>query len=600
MAEFALNALITIKRVDQLSQSLTRLQKNLVRLRKTADVTQRAGTGGTATAAGAGGSRMAGGLASQLTGSLKAFAQQEDATTGLKVAMMDASGQVSESFTRVNELAAGLGKKLPGATADFQNMMQALIGQGVPAENILNGMAEASAYLAVQLKKPPAEMAEFAARMQSATGAASGQMMGLFDTVQKAGQLGVDDGDMLAFFRQTSAAMKKVNQDGLAAAKSLAPVAVMMKQMGGEAAGEALNNVLTSALDSNKVQAANAMQPGLALDFTDGSGGFGGMENMFSQLQKLQKLSEEQRTSVIESLFGQDGGTLELVTALMNKGTAGYAQIQQGMDRQASLNQRVEAQLGTLSSKWDGMGDAITRVQAALGGSFSGIAKDVITRFTELTDRVGGFAERNPVLTGTLFTLAMGLSTLNLSVLDVGNALTTVGRLALMTPIGRIITAIALGAGLIIANWETISEFFKSIWDFVSPLFEAGLALFAKVFSWSPLEIIKGNWGPIVDWFKGMWDDIQPIIDWFTGGASDTITELNAQTWGPGGTGIYGAGVASRGYSRYSVPQTQNAAATLTVDFNSAPPGMRVRETQSSSGLDVFHDVGYTRYSPSF
>ncbi len=596
MAEFALNALITIKRVDQLSQSLTRLQKTILRLRKTADAAPRAGTGGAATAptaAGDGGSRMAGGLASQLTGSLKVFAQQEEATTGLKVAMMDASGQVSESFTKVNELAAGLGKKLPGTTADFQNMMQALIGQGVPTENILNGMAEASAYLAVQLKKPPAEMAEFAARMQSATGAASGQMVGLFDTVQKAGQLGVDDGDMLAFFSQTSAAMKKVNQDGLAAAKSLAPIAVMMKQMGGEAAGEALNNVLTSALDSKKVQAANARQPGLALDFTDGNGGFGGTENMFSQLQKLQKLSDEQRTSVIESLFGQDGGTLELVTALMNKGTAGYAQIQQGMDSQASLNQRVEAQLGTLSSKWDGMGDAITRVQAALGGSFSDIAKDVMTRFTELTDRVGGFAERNPVLTGTLFTLAMGLSTLNLSVLDVGNALTTVGRLALMTPIGRIITAIALGAGLIIANWETISAVFKSIWDFVSPLFEAGLELFAKVFSWSPLEIIKGNWGPVVDWFKGMWDDIKPIIDWFTGGSGNKSFEMKAPTWSPGN---YGAGPFN-GYNNLAVPQQQGAAATVTVDFNGAPPGMNVRETQSSGGLNVNHDVGYTRYS---
>lgn len=135
--------------------------------------------------------------------------------------MMDANGEVGKSFQDINKLAIGLGNQLPGTTADFQNMMQMLVRQGIPAENILGGVGKATAYLAVQLKKTPEAAAEFAAKMQDATGTASEDMMGLFDTIQKAFYLGVDDTNMLSFFTKTSSVLKMVNKDGLQAAQSL-------------------------------------------------------------------------------------------------------------------------------------------------------------------------------------------------------------------------------------------------------------------------------------------------------------------------------------------------------------------------------------------
>ncbi|MCV5420435.1 phage tail tape measure protein, partial [Escherichia coli] len=93
-------------------------------------------------------------------------------------------------------------------------------------------VGKATAYLAVQLKKTPEAAAEFAAKMQDATGTASEDMMGLFDTIQKAFYLGVDDTNMLSFFTKTSSVLNMVNKDGLQAARSLAPISVMMDQMG--------------------------------------------------------------------------------------------------------------------------------------------------------------------------------------------------------------------------------------------------------------------------------------------------------------------------------------------------------------------------------
>ncbi len=177
-------------------------------------------------------------------------------------------------------------------------MMQMLVRQGIPAENILGGVGKATAYLAVQLKKTPEAAAEFAAKMQDATGTASEDMMGLFDTIQKAFYLGVDDTNMLSFFTKTSSVLKMVNKDGLQAAQSLAPISVMMDQMGmnGESAGNALRKVIQSGLSVKKIRDVNKVMArqklGIQLDFTDGKGSFGGLDNMFRQLAKLRKLTD--------------------------------------------------------------------------------------------------------------------------------------------------------------------------------------------------------------------------------------------------------------------------------------------------------------------
>lgn len=151
--------------------------------------------------------------------------------------------------------------------------------------------------------------------MQDATGTASDDMMGLFDTIQKAFYLGVDDTNMLSFFTKTSSVLKMVNKDGLKAAQGLAPISVMMDQMGmqGESAGNALRKVIQSGLDIKKVNGVNKVlqrqKLGVNLDFTDGKGSFGGIDKMFTQLSKLRKLTDVKRTGVLKALFGDDAET---------------------------------------------------------------------------------------------------------------------------------------------------------------------------------------------------------------------------------------------------------------------------------------------------
>ncbi|EHH7722729.1 phage tail tape measure protein [Escherichia coli] len=555
MAEFELKALIT--GVDRLSPALSKMQKKIRGFKRQAEEASQ------------GGLALGGGLAAGLTLSLKSYADQENAATGLKVAMMDANGEVGKSFQDINKLAIGLGNQLPGTTADFQNMMQMLVRQGIPAENILGGVGKATAYLAVQLKKTPEAAAEFAAKMQDATGTASEDMMGLFDTIQKAFYLGVDDTNMLSFFTKTSSVLKMVNKDGLQAAQSLAPISVMMDQMGmnGESAGNALRKVIQSGLSVKKIRDVNKIMArqklGVQLDFTDGKGSFGGLDNMFRQLAKLRKLTDVKRTGVLKAIFGDDAETLQVVNALIDKGKDGYDQIQQKMNKQASLNKRVQAQLGTLSNLWEAMTGTATNGLAAIGGAFSGDAKNITQWLGELGEKFTKFADKNPRVIRGVVGLAAGLAILKLGLMGVGGAISIVSRIMSMTPIGMIATAIALAAGLIITNWDVVGPYFKKLWETIGPYFEAGWELLKKVFAWSPLGMVINNWGPVVKWFQDMWDKLKPIIEWFTDSSGDTVDAINSAQWGAGAYDAYGTGIPARGYTPYSavdLAQSNNAS----------------------------------------
>ncbi|WP_181678513.1 phage tail tape measure protein [Escherichia coli] len=588
MAEFELKALIT--GVDRLSPALSKMQKKIRGFKRQAEEASQ------------GGLALGGGLAAGLTLSLKSYADQENAATGLKVAMMDANGEVGKRFQDINKLAIGLGNQLPGTTADFQNMMQMLVRQGIPAENILGGVGKATAYLAVQLKKTPEAAAEFAAKMQDATGTASEDMMGLFDTIQKAFYLGVDDTNMLSFFTKTSSVLNMVNRDGLQAAQSLAPISVMMDQMGmnGESAGNALRKVIQSGLSVKKIRDVNKIMArqklGVQLDFTDGKGSFGGLDNMFRQLAKLRKLTDVKRTGVLKAIFGDDAETLQVVNALIDKGKDGYDQTKQKMNKQASLNKRVQAQLGTLSNLWEAMTGTATNGLAAIGGAFSGDAKNITQWLGELGEKFTKFADENPRVIRGVVGLAAGLAILKLGVMGVGGAISIVSRIMSMTPIGMIATAIALAAGLIITNWDVVGPYFKKLWETIGPYFEAGWELLKKVFAWSPLGMVINNWGPVVKWFQDMWDKLKPIIEWFTDSSGDTVDAINSAQWGAGGYGAYGTGVASSGYNPYQIKQgtATQPKGTITVEFKGAPQGMSVTDSRST-GIDVNHDVGYTR-----
>lgn len=471
---------------------------------------------------------------------LKAYSDTEDAATRLQASMMQTGGKVPEQFRQINELATRLGDKLPGTTADYQNMMQMLIRQGMSAKTILGGLGEATAYLAVQLDMPKVAAAEFASKLQDATRTTEKDMLKLMDVIQRTYYLGVDSGNMLAGFAKLSPALSILRTEGLAAAQALAPLLVMADQAGmsGETAGNAYRKIFQLSMSAKGIGKANdALKgTGIKLDFTDGKGEFGGMDKLFAQLAQLKQLNTETRLKVLKEAYGDDAETLQALTLIIEKGKAGYEDVAGKMQAQADLQARVNAQLGTLKSLWDATSGTFINLLAALGETIAPQVKALTEWLGSAASAVRAWATENPRLSGTLMQiagvvaiaatgvgvlmlavsavlgpfalmrLAMGtlgipgfigmLGTLASTALPaVGTALRVLAVAATAHPIIALITLLAAAAGTIWANWDTLGPKFTALWDKIKAIFQSGVQYVVD-----KLNSVKQAFGVSVDY----------------------------------------------------------------------------------------------------
>ncbi|WP_010248696.1 phage tail tape measure protein [Pantoea agglomerans] len=357
---------------------------------------------------------------------VRAYSDSENAATQLAASMMGPGAKVLPEYEQINRLAVSLGDKLPGTTADFQNMMTMLRRQGMTAQAILGGLGEATAYLGVQLKMAPTDAAEFAAKLQDATQTSEKDMMALTDIIQKGFYAGVDSDNMLQGFSKIGSAMDILHQKGITAAKTFAPLLVMADQasMAGESAGNAYRKIFQATLNNKKIGKANdaLAGTGITLNFQNKKGQFAGLENLYTQLAKLKKITDDgKRQSVLNTLFGDDAETLQALNIMISKGIEGYRETAAKLENQASLRERVDASLKTLANRWDAAGGSFTNALAAIGATVAPDLKRLVDWLGDLASALGNFVKQHPQLTAALFRMAAGFAI----------AVTAVGALSL-------------------------------------------------------------------------------------------------------------------------------------------------------------------------
>lgn len=550
------------------------------------------------------------------------FARAETSVVDLKVSMMGKGGQVRQEFQAISDLATKLGNKLPGTTADFQNMMSTLIQQGMSAKSILGGLGEATAYLGVQLKMPFDQAALFAAKLQDATGTAEQDMMGLMDTIQRSFYLGVDSGNMLGAFTKLTPALGILRKSGLEAAKVLAPLVIMADQAGmaGESSGNAYRKVFQMSMNTGKIAKATK-GTGLKLNFTDGKGEFAGMENMFAQLAKLKGLNTERRLQVLKGIYGDDAETLQVLELIISKGMDGYRATQKKMADQAALQERVNAQLGTLGSLWDAATGTFTNAMVNFGEAIAPEIKAITEWIGDLSERLGNWAKRNPELSNTLMkiggilsavTIAFGglslavaallgpmaIMKLTFGILGVkgtflGKAITMLlaplkwltlgisrlGMAMLTTPVGWFIMGIAAIAGvayLIYKNWDGIAKWFSELWEKCKAPLIAWWDLLKELFSWTPIGMLIAHWNDIWAFFDTLPDGavnkgkaiVQGLIDGITAKWKTLMEKVKEFTkylpdWFTGGNVTIGQDKSTGpGYLTGNLPQPALAGAS--------------------------------------
>lgn len=499
-----------------------------------------------------------------IAAAVKAFAPNEDSATQLKVSMMDDTGKVSEDFQKITDLATKLGDRLPGTTADFQNMMTMLRRQGLSAQSILGGTGEAAAYLGVQLKMEATEAAEFSAKMQDATRTTEKDMMGLMDTIQRGFYAGVDPGNMLQGFSKIAPVMDVIKKSGIDAAKELAPLLIMMDQAGmeGGSAGNAFRKIFQAGLDEDHVNSANKIaaggNTGVSFKFTDDKGNFAGLENLYAQVEKLKAFNDVDRNAIIKKLFGDDAETLTTLNTMMNKGLAGYQEVQQKLQTQADLRTRVNEQLNTLTNIMEAAEGSFTNAMAEFGAAVAPDLKDLIKTLGEVANSVGSWARENPKLAGGLVKVVAAIAAL--AFVFGGLALTMASMLGPFAVLRYGMTMFGLQGGGITKMLGRLLPTLTGLARNVFPMFAQGVRMLAMTMGgalvtalrtvgialWglaaNPIVLVIAavvaalaggayliykNWDAVKNYFANAWTEIKAGFDGGIGGITTTLVNFS-------------------------------------------------------------------------
>lgn len=499
-----------------------------------------------------------------IAAAVKAFAPNEDSATQLKVSMMDDTGKVAEDFQKITNLATKLGDRLPGTTADFQEMMTMLRRQGLSAQSILGGTGEAAAYLGVQLKMPVAEAAEFAAKMQDATRTSEKDMMSLMDTIQRGFYAGVDPTNMLQGFSKIAPVMDTIKKSGIDAAAELAPLLVMMDQAGmeGGAAGNAYRKIFQAGLDKDGVKDVNEIMAlegkSIRFKFTDDKGNFAGLENLFAQVEKLKTLNDEDRTATIKALFGDDSETMTTLNTMMNKGLAGYKEVQQKLQTQADLRTRVNEQLSTLTNVMEAAEGSFTNAMAEFGAAVAPELKELINTLGEIANSVGAWARENPKLAGGLVKVVAAIAAL--AFVFGGLALTMASMLGPFAVLRYGMAMFGLQGGGITSMLGRLMPTLTGLARNVFPMFAQGVRMLAMTMggalvtalrtvsialwglSANPIVLIIAavvaalaggayliyrNWDAVKSYFTNAWTEIKAGFDGGIGGIITTMVNFS-------------------------------------------------------------------------
>lgn len=499
-----------------------------------------------------------------LSAPVKAYAETETASTDLRAAMMDNTGKVSAQYKDIDNLATRLGDRLPGTTADFKNLMTMLIRQGMSAQTVLGGTGEAAALLAVQLKKSPEAAAEMAAKLQDATRGTEKEMLAIMDQVQRLYYAGTDDSNILGAFSKLSPALDTLKIKGESAMKMMSPLVGMLDQAGlsGESAGNAMRKVFTRMMDTKKI-AKVTKGTGLSLDFTNGQGEFGGLDKMYEQLAKLKAVNTEQRLKILQGIFGDDAETLQALNTMIEKGKAGYEEFAKKMEAQASLNQRVNDQLGTLTNLWDAASGTFTNFLAKMGESIAPELKELTKWIGDINEKLSNWAAKNPEMANTIMKVVAAIGIFLTVITGIGAAISAVlvpialakfsffslfgvfsggggaistiigwlGRLGMAllgfgakaavflvtNPFGWAILAVT-AIVLLWRNWETVKAALIAGWEWIKKVFQQNplLAAFTGPIGW--IIALLANWNKVKaalisgwEWIKKTFSGNNPI-----------------------------------------------------------------------------------------
>lgn len=292
-----------------------------------------------------------------------------------------------------------------------------------------------------------------------------GALTAELDRLAYAGKAGAFElKDMARYFPSLGPAVQALGLTGSEAVATMAAALQMAKKGAGDPAEAANNmkNFLVKATSEDTIKRFKEHGVNLKRVISKAmASGENPMEAMLDQIQKITKGDPFK----LSALFNDQQvlGFLRPMLANMEE----YRQLKADMmaNSGGTVDQDFARMMETNKELTKGFSTAVTKLGEAFGRSLLPPLNAFLVVATPVVTVIGDFANSSPTTTAALVALGSAIAILPPALRVARLAWATFGTAVKFSPVGLAITAMSLGATLLIDHWGVVKEFFVSLWE---------------------------------------------------------------------------------------------------------------------------------------
>jgi hypothetical protein len=320
------------------------------------------------------------------------YSEQQAAFTNNRIMQMDKMGHVNEAvYGQEVEYLKSLSSKYTGSITEYSNMMNVFNENRVGAADVMNGVGESAAKLAVTLGDlSPDTAALFMSRLKNDMGVATSDMSEMANMAYKIKHLGgTKTGEesvheLTEFYKGAGLAGQNMGMGGVLDAKEFGMLGApfLGKGYSGAQVGETFRKMLATIRNPEKYEQLmeTAHAAGVDFQFYDKNNKFLGINNFAKQLQKTAKLDPRARSGILEDMTGRQGKAGDFLEYIaghadeIGKYSDQYDSLANLNDAFTEITKTLQFQNKVLHSNYDNMQGAFGKtMQADVAAIYRGL-----------------------------------------------------------------------------------------------------------------------------------------------------------------------------------------------------------------------------------
>jgi TP901 family phage tail tape measure protein len=508
-----------------------------------------------------------------------------EAATDFESKMIDIRKQMQqdtpESVAKMTKQVFQLGRELPLATDQIQDMIAAGLRMGIAEDKIIDYTKQVTK-MATAFDIPANEIADSMGKIANVFKIPIDKVGDFADAINYLDDNTMAKGpELIDVLQRIGGSARNLSANNAAALASTMLSVGESAETSGTAISGMINNLSAATMQSSKFQKGMQML-GLNSEKVQKlmSSKDTAQSTIITVLEKINALDPSKQTEMLIRLFGREQGPKLMKLANNLQEYRRQLNLVQGSEK-GSMNKEYQKRVESSAAKWQIFKNRLQETTVKIGTALLPSFIKLVEWAGKIIDKVSVFIEKNSTLVKWLGLIAAGFTALAFiggylnfviggvaslwsMLCNVGSFLTSVvGGIAkvfqflrlviLANPILAIATAIAIVAILIIKNWNKIKPAFKAVLDWIVNKFKQFVQPFVDMWNdltdwisstwndliakatkiWNdigdaiiaPLKWVKEKWEQFTNWISDKWNG---VCDFFTGKSDDTAKAMTS------------------------------------------------------------------------